>query len=190
MTTCVSGYRLFLTQHSPDTSSRTFNPYRSCYILLEIISRIFSKIGQYVKRPIHCQLNWVILLCDVIPEGKTELTEQFWQAIAQATELSFPVVFHTHNCADHSGNPTFSSVHLPIPRRHHLKALNGTEQNLTNLNLCCARAYSVQVFVQFFCIVKLHSLTQSVWGPSGCMGPFRGTSVSLHDMKAYDGLEV
>jgi hypothetical protein len=25
-----------------------------------------------VKRPIHPQLNWVILLCDVIPDGKTE----------------------------------------------------------------------------------------------------------------------
>jgi hypothetical protein len=25
-----------------------------------------------VKRPIHSQLNWAILLCDVIPDGKTE----------------------------------------------------------------------------------------------------------------------
>ena len=31
--------------------------------------------------------------CDVIPDGKTEKTAQFWQAIAQASELSFPVVF-------------------------------------------------------------------------------------------------
>ena len=35
----------------------------------------------------------------------------------------FPVVFHTENCAFHSGNPTVSSVYLPTPRRHHLKAL-------------------------------------------------------------------
>ena len=52
----------------------------------------------------------------------TELTAQFWQAIAQALELSFPVVFHTENCAVHSGNPTVSSVYLPTPRWHHLKA--------------------------------------------------------------------
>jgi hypothetical protein len=47
---------------------------------------------------------------------------QFWQAIALASELSFPVVFHTGNCTVHSGNPTVSSVCLPTPRWHHLKA--------------------------------------------------------------------
>jgi hypothetical protein len=31
---------------------------------------------------------------------------------------------HTENCAVHSGNPTVSSVYLPTPRWHHLKALN------------------------------------------------------------------
>ena len=45
-----------------------------------------------------------------------------WQAIAQASELSFQVVFHTENCAVHSGNPTVSSVYLPTPRWHHLTA--------------------------------------------------------------------
>jgi len=34
----------------------------------------------------------------------------------------FPVVFHTENCAVHSGNHTVSSVYLPTPRWHHLKA--------------------------------------------------------------------
>jgi hypothetical protein len=29
---------------------------------------------------------------------------------------------HTENCAVHSGNPTLSSVYLPTPRWHHLKA--------------------------------------------------------------------
>jgi len=38
------------------------------------------------------------------------------------SELSFPAVFHTENCAVHSGNPTVPSVYLPTPRRHHLKA--------------------------------------------------------------------
>jgi hypothetical protein len=35
------------------------------------------------------------------------------------------------------------------------------KKQLTNLmgNLCCAREYSVQFFVQFFYTVKLHSLT-------------------------------
>jgi len=32
------------------------------------------------------------------------------------------VVFHTKNCAVHSGNPTVSSVYLPTPRWHPLKA--------------------------------------------------------------------
>ena len=26
----------------------------------------------YVMRPIHSQLNWAILLCDIIPDGKSE----------------------------------------------------------------------------------------------------------------------
>ena len=36
--------------------------------------------------------------------------------------MSFPVVFHTENCAVHSENSTFSSVYLQTPRWHHLKA--------------------------------------------------------------------
>ena len=75
-----------------------------------------------IKRPEHSQLNWAILLCDVIPDGKTNQNAQFWQTIAQAWELSFPVVFHTENCAVNSGNLTVSSVYLPTPRWHHLKA--------------------------------------------------------------------
>jgi len=75
-----------------------------------------------LKRAIYSQLNWAILLRDVIPDGKTEETAQFWLAIAQASELSFPVVFHTENCAVHSRNPTVSSVYLPTPGWHHLKA--------------------------------------------------------------------
>jgi len=64
-----------------------------------------------LKRPIHSQLNWAMLLCDAIPNGKkTEQTAQFWQAIAQASELSFPVVFQKQNCAVHSVTLTGSSV--------------------------------------------------------------------------------
>ena len=39
-----------------------------------------------------------------------------------ASELSFPVVFHTDNCAVHSRNPTVFSVYLPTPQWHRLKA--------------------------------------------------------------------
>ena len=31
-----------------------------------------GSISVSVKRPLHSQLNWAILLCDVIPDGKTE----------------------------------------------------------------------------------------------------------------------
>jgi hypothetical protein len=77
-----------------------------------------------LKGAVHSQLNWAILLCDVIPDGKTEWTAQFWHTITQASELSFPVVFHTENCAVHSGNPTVSSVYLPTPRSHYLISSN------------------------------------------------------------------
>jgi hypothetical protein len=70
----------------------------------------------------HSHLNWAILLCDVIRDGETAWTTQFWQAMAQASDLFFPVVSETENCAVHSGNPTVSSVYLPTPRWHHLKA--------------------------------------------------------------------
>ena len=39
-------------------------------------------------------------------------------------------------------------------------------------NLCSAREHSFQFFMQFFYTVKLHNLTQSVWCPLGCVGPF------------------
>jgi hypothetical protein len=36
--------------------------------------------------------------------------------------MSLLVVFHKENCTVHSGNPTVSSLYLPTPRWHHLKA--------------------------------------------------------------------
>jgi hypothetical protein len=36
-------------------------------------------------------------------------------------------VFHTQNCALNSGNPSVSSVYLPTPQWHHLKALKLTK---------------------------------------------------------------
>ena len=62
----------------------------------------------------------------------------------------------------------FLSTTVTRTRRH-----TGLTKKLTNLmgNLCCAREHSVQFFAQFFYTVKLHTLTQNVWGPLGCMGP-------------------
>jgi hypothetical protein len=77
---------------------------------------------------------------------KTKQTAQFWQAIAQASELSFPVVFHTENYAFHSGNPTVSSVYLPTPRWHHLISSNSF-----------SRWASHDIFL-FKCHVLLHIL--------------------------------
>ena len=150
----------------------------------------------------------------------------FWQAIAQASELSFPVVFHTHRELRSSLRESHSFLSLPADTTmassqgtsvssnsfsrwasrdifyfkynfllhilrflfffsDHIMADVASKQqttalflsttvtrtrrhteltkkkNLTNLmgNLCCAREHSVQFFVQFFYIVKLHSLT-------------------------------
>jgi hypothetical protein len=55
---------------------------------------------------------------------KNWYTAKFWQVIAQASELSFPVVLHTEDCAVHSGNRTVFSFRLPTPRWHRLKTHN------------------------------------------------------------------
>jgi len=57
----------------------------------------------------------------------------------------------------------FLSTTVTRTRRH----TEMTKKKLTNLvgNLCCARENSVQFFVQFYYDVKLHSLTERVWGP-------------------------
>jgi len=59
-------------------------------------------------------------------------------------------------------------------------------KKLINLmgNLCFARQYSVQFFMQFFHTVKLHSLTQE------CMGPLTARSAlgfpHMHSLFSYD----
>ena len=61
----------------------------------------------------------------------------------------------------------FLSTIVTRTRRH-----TELTRKLTNLmgNLCCAREHSVQLFVQFFYTVKLHSLTWNVWVPLGLVG--------------------
>jgi hypothetical protein len=88
--------------------------------LAEESAAVLADSDRLRKGGIHSQLNWAILLCDVIPDGKTELTAQFWRQWRRPQNC--PVVFHTENCAVHSGNPTVSSVYLPTPRWHRLKA--------------------------------------------------------------------
>ena len=61
----------------------------------------------------------------------------------------------------------FLSTIVTRTRRH-----TELTKKLTNVmgNVCWAREYSFQFFVQFFYTVKLHTLTWSVWGPLECMG--------------------
>jgi hypothetical protein len=75
------------------------------------------------------------------------------KAIAQASELSFPVVFHTEKFAVHSVNATGSSVYLPTPRWHHLKAhpflaIHSTDKHRTIYSFSNTTSYST--FYAFF----------------------------------------
>ena len=109
------------------------------------------------KGAIHSRLNWAILLRDVIRDGKTEQTAQFWQAIAQASELSFLVVFHTENCAVRSGNPTFSSVYLFLSTivtrtKRHIQLTKKKTDKPNGKPVLCQRT-----FTSVICAVFLHN---------------------------------
>jgi hypothetical protein len=67
-----------------------------------------------LKRPVHSQLNRAIVLCEVMPYGKN------WVNCAVLTVNSAGL--RTVVSSRLSGNPTVSSVYLPTPRWHHLKA--------------------------------------------------------------------
>jgi len=54
---------------SPVSSHRM--PYLS-FPLQECTHLIHTRNMERLKRPIHSQLNWAILLCDVIPDGQTK----------------------------------------------------------------------------------------------------------------------
>jgi hypothetical protein len=59
---------IFFSDSPPNFLPRLFNSPSF------FVDRYFlgQKIFNCLKRPIHSQLNWAILLCDVIPDGKTE----------------------------------------------------------------------------------------------------------------------
>ena len=74
--------------------------------------------------------------------------------------LRFLFVFSDNIMADVASKQQTTTLFLSttfIHTRRHTER----PKKLTNLkgNLCCARGYSVQIFVQFFYTVKLHSLT-------------------------------
>ena len=105
-----------------------------------------------LKRPIHSQLNWAILLYDVIPDWETEQTVQFWQAIVQDSELSFPVVFHTQNCAIHSGNPRF----LTLPADTTMASYQGTSVSSSSFSKWAT--HDIFLFKYHFLLHILHFL--------------------------------
>jgi hypothetical protein len=105
-----------------------------------------------LHNPIHSQLNWVISLCDVIHDGKLSKLAQIWQAIAQASKLSFSVVFRTENCAVHSGNPTVFSAYLSTPRCHTHKKTHRTDKKTNKpcgKTVPCRRTFSSVIRVVF-----------------------------------------
>jgi hypothetical protein len=116
--------------------------------------------------------------------GKNWVNCAFWQAIAQASELSFPV-FHTENCAVHSGNPTVSSVYLQtandslvlIHNSHTHKKTHRTDQK-TDKPVLCQRKFS-----SVFRAVSLHSKTAHF--NLGCMGPLRRKSAAVRLLRLW-----
>jgi len=68
----------------------------------------------------------------------------------QASELSFPVIFHTENCAVHSGNPTVSSVYLPTPQRPHLKARNSFSRWASHDIFLCKYHFLLHILCSLF----------------------------------------
>jgi len=80
-----------------------------------------------------------------------------FKAIAQASELPFPVFFHTQNCAVHSGNRTVSSVYVFI---HHCRTnKKNWLENWQTWCETCAVPENIQFrySCSFFYTVKLHS---------------------------------
>ena len=76
-----------------------------------------------LERAVHCQLNWAILLCGVIPDWKN------WVNCAVLTGNSAGLrtvlssrLSHTELRSSLKESHSFLSLYLPTPRWHHLKA--------------------------------------------------------------------
>jgi hypothetical protein len=83
----------------------------------------------------------------------------WWKNWENCTVLTDNSVFHTQNCAVHSGNPTVSSVYLPTLWWLHLKALNRTDKP-DRKPVLCQRTFS-SVF-RAVC-TQLNCTVYSVW---------------------------
>ena len=117
-----------------------------------------------VKRRVHSQLNWAILLYDVIPGGKN------WANCAVLTGNSAGLRTVLSSRLSHRelrSSLRESHIFLSLPANTTTahaqeETQNWPKKKLTNLmgNLCCAREHSVQFFAQFFFYTgKVHSLT-------------------------------
>jgi len=90
-------------------------------LIFVALSKTEIRVG-FIKSPTHSQSNWAISFVTSYLMEELSKAAQVWQAITQTSELSFPIVFDTANCAVHSGNPTVFSVYVRTPRWHRLKA--------------------------------------------------------------------
>jgi hypothetical protein len=77
---------------------------------------------------------------------------QFWQAIAQASELSFPFIFHTENCTVHSESHGF----LSLPADTMMASSQGT--SISSLSFSRWASHDVFLFKYHFLLHILCSL--------------------------------
>ena len=97
-------------------------------------------------------LNWAILLCDVIPEGKNWVN----YAVLTGNSVGLRTVLSSRlshrELRSHSGNPIASSVYLPTSRWHYLKALGSTN------SFSRWASHDIFLFKYNFCLHILHFL--------------------------------
>jgi len=138
-----------------------------CYSVPEV-AELWLQIIVSVKGAIHSQLNWAILLCDVIPEWKN------WVNCAVLTGNSAGLrtvlssrLSHTELRSSLRESHSLLSLPADTTMSHAKEDTHRTDKKkLTNLtgNLCCARKYSVQFFVQYFFYTVLDFITRTILG--------------------------
>ena len=86
--------------------------------------------------------------------------------MAQASKLSFPIVFHTENCAIHPGNPTANDSLVFIHHSHTYKKTHRTDKkNWQTWWEICVVPENIQFFVQFFfTLLNCTVFITGVWG--------------------------
>ena len=81
----------------------------------------FYGTHKFIKRPTHSQTERFYCVTSYLTEKLSKLRSLAGNSAGLRTVLSSHLP-HKQSCAVHSGNPTVSSVYLPTPRWHHLKA--------------------------------------------------------------------